>query len=150
MELTEQQEKIYLSHVRLLKDCADPAYSEFAIRELDHSYEMFQTLKNLNISKYECTQEDLWLELVRIPVTDLTVDVIENMENKITRQAYFHMDRNTMMEDIIRLQIALGIPIKEEYYSIFLSFFMKLYMEVVSKRYQDRYRQKNTKQLIKM
>jgi len=143
MKLTEHQEEIYLRHVELLKQYTQPAYSERAVRELENSYHLYCELKNQTVEDYICTKEEVWQELANLPIDD---DLIANMVEEIERKLHYQMkDYNTLMQLVIRLQIILEVPIKKQYYSIFLTFFDALYLQVISKRYHDCYGQEASK-----
>lgn len=143
MKLTEHQEEIYLRHVALLKQYTQPAYSERAVRQLEDSYHLYCRLKNQNIEDYSCTKEEVWQELASLPIDD---DLIANMVEEIERNLHCQKrDYNTIMRRIIELQMALGVPVKEKYYSIFLEFFNSLYLQVISKHYRDNYGQEPCK-----
>lgn len=143
MKLTEHQEEIYVRHVALLKQYKNPTYSERAIRQLEDSYRLYCELKDQNIKDYACTKEDVWQELASLPIDDdLTANMVEEIERRIYVQK---SDYNTIMRSIIELQMALGVPVKQKYYSIFLVFFDSLFLEIISKHYRDRYGQESCK-----
>lgn len=146
MKLTEHQEEIYLRHVELLKKYVHPAYGERAIRQLEDSYHLYCELKHQTIEDHLCTKEEIWQELASLPIDD---DLIANMVEEIERRIYFQQrDYNTIMISIIELQMALGVPIKPKYYSMFLVFFDILYSQVISKCYRDCYGQEPCKDKV--